>query len=103
LKAIAHAVARPIINFLRKPRIRYRYLPKLREVIFYDRKETMLHTCLEYVDLTNVKEDYVEFGVFRGRSMIAAYHLSRLFPNLSEMRFYGFDSFEDFHLSLKTR
>jgi O-methyltransferase len=96
LKAIARAVARPMISFLRKPNVRYAYLPKLREVISYDRKETMLHTCLEYVQGVNVTGDYVEFGVFKGRSMIAAYHLSRLFPGLSNMRFYGFDSFEGF-------
>jgi O-methyltransferase len=94
LNAIARVIARQTINFLRKPSVRYKYLPKLRDVISYDRKETMLHTCLEYVDSAAVKGDYVEFGTWQGRSIIAAYHLSRLFPSLSEMSFYGFDSFE---------
>jgi O-methyltransferase len=94
LNFIARFVAVRLINFLRRPRVRYRYLPKLRDVISYDRKETMLHTCLEYAAVGNVRGDYLEFGVWQGRSMIAAYHLSQLFPELSSMRFYGFDSFE---------
>jgi O-methyltransferase len=94
LNAIARFVAPRIINFLRKPSVRYRYLPKLTDVISYDRKEMMLHTCFEYASLGEVKGDYVEFGIWQGRSMIAAYHLSRRFRELSNMRFYGFDSFE---------
>jgi O-methyltransferase len=77
-----------------KAPIRYRYLPRLHELTTYNRKEEILSTCLEYAHLAEVKGDYLEFGMWKGGSMIAAYHLSKRFGSLSDMRFYGFDSFE---------
>jgi O-methyltransferase len=94
LNVIARRIARAITNFLSKPAVRYAYLPRLNEMISYNRKEAMLHTCFGYVDLAEVKGDYVEFGMWKGGSMIAAYHLSGRFPGLQDMRFYGFDSFQ---------
>lgn len=83
-----------MVNGLTAPQVRYKYLPRLHDVISYNRKEQILHTCLEYVHLASVKGDYLEFGMWKGGSMIAAYHLSQCFPALSNMTFYGFDSFE---------
>jgi O-methyltransferase len=87
-------IARPIVNYLTKPASRYKYLPRFHELIDYSRKEAMLGTCLEYVHLAEVKGDYLEFGMWKGGSMIAAFHLSKRLGSLSDMKFYGFDSFQ---------
>lgn len=87
-------IGRPIINYLTKPKVRYRYLPKFQELMQYSRKEAMLSTCLEYAHLAEVRGDYLEFGMWKGGSMIAAYHFSKRFGSMSDMRFFGFDSFE---------
>jgi O-methyltransferase len=94
IASVSSLLLRPVFEFLLKPNIRYRYLPKLHELITYSRKEEMLHTCLEYVSLAEIQGDYLEFGVWKGRSLISAYHLSRRFDGLSQMRFFGFDSFK---------
>ena len=83
-----------ILGYLKKPSVRYRYLPKLHEITHYTRKEEILRTCLEYLHLADVKGDYLEFGMWKGGSMIAAYHLSKHFASHGDMRFYGFDSFQ---------
>jgi len=93
LRTILQLVAGPIIRFLMKPTVRYRYLPRLQELLQCSRKEAMLATCLEYAECAEVRGDYLEFGMWKGGSMIAAYHLSRRSGSLSGMRFYGFDSF----------
>jgi O-methyltransferase len=90
LSHLAHRLTR----YLLRPAVRYKYLPELYQLISYNRKEQILYTCLEYAALAEVKGDYLEFGMWKGGSMIAAYHLSRQLPGLSDMRFYGFDSFE---------
>jgi hypothetical protein len=82
------------VNYLKRPQVRYSYLPALLDLTAYNRKEQILYTCLEYADLAVVKGDYLEFGVWKGGSITAAYHLSRCFQSLSQMRFYGFDSFQ---------
>jgi O-methyltransferase len=79
---------------MKNPVFRYRYLPKLQELTTFNRKEEMLYTCLEYAHLAEVKGDYLEFGMWKGGSMIAAYHLAKRFDSLRDMRFYGFDSFQ---------
>lgn len=94
MNGVVHLLARRTIDFLLKPKIRYKYLPRVDEVISFNRKERMLWTCFEYAAMTGVEGDYFEFGVWKGGSLIAAYHISRQFEGLSQMRFYGFDSFE---------
>ena len=94
MRTILQLIARPIIKFLMKPTVRYRYLPRVQELLQCSRKEAMLATCLEYAEWAEVRGDYLEFGMWKGGSMIAAYHLSRRSGSLSGMRFYGFDSFE---------
>lgn len=55
----------------------------------------MLEMALSYVRDEKVKGDYFEFGVARGLTFIAAYHLNRkLKADIS--KFYDFDSFEGF-------
>ena len=86
-------VALRMIQYLLRPRVRYKYLPQIHELISYNRKEEIIRTSLEYTALTEIKGDYLEFGMWKGGSMIAAYHLSKRISALSDMRFYGFDSF----------
>ena len=53
--------------------------------------------CMEYLDWLAVrreKGDFWEFGVAYGQFIINAYHISKHYRNLSDMRFFGFDSFE---------
>ena len=83
-----------VCSFLLAPAIRYRYLPRLNELISYDRKEAMLDACFHYLDITCVKGDYAEFGLWKGRNLVRAYHLSQRWGTLNDMRFIGFDSFE---------
>jgi O-methyltransferase len=82
------------MDFLMRPTIRYRYLLRLRPLIAFDRKEEVLSTCLEYVATAGVHGDYLEFGLWKGANLIRAYYLAQQFKTLSDMRFFGFDSFE---------
>lgn len=94
MNGVVHRVADRVIDFLLKPKIRYKYLPRVDEALSFNRKERMLWTCFEYAAMANVHGDYLEFGLWKGGSLIAAYHISQRFEGLSQMRFYGFDSFE---------
>ena len=54
----------------------------------------MLRTCFQYAAMAGLKGQYLEFGLWKGANLIRAYHLSKGFSELADMRFYGFDSFE---------
>ena len=69
-------------------------MPLLKQYFSYDRREEILTTCLGFADFNRVTGDYLEFGVWKGGSLIAAYHLAKKHERLRSMRFYGFDSFE---------
>ncbi len=60
--------------------------------------ETAFKHVLEFAAHTESGGDYLEFGVWKGRSFARMYHLSRYLqksrPALASMRFYAFDSFE---------
>ena len=43
---------------------------------------------------SNLRGDYFEFGLYRGASFSAAQRLARRYHLASEMRFFGFDSFQ---------
>jgi hypothetical protein len=62
LSRLLKFIGRPIIKYLNKPAVRHKYLPKIQELVQYNRKEAMLSACLEYVHWTEVKGDYLEFG-----------------------------------------
>jgi len=91
--SILAKIIRPVYRFLLKPSVRYKYLPKLRALTAYVDKEEMLDTCFQYLDVTGVKGDYLEFGLWKGANLVRAYHLSRRYSGLSMMHFHGFDSF----------
>src|SRR3989344_87328 len=82
------------LNMLMRSRIRYRILPLFNQYFLYNRKEEVLNYCFGFLNFAEHKGDYLEFGVWKGGSLNAAYHLSKKFKNLKSMRFYAFDSFE---------
>jgi len=52
----------------------------------------MLGEALSFVCGSGLAGDYLEFGVYRGKTFTAAYHLAQT-KHLDRMRFYAFDSF----------
>jgi O-methyltransferase len=65
---------------------------KLRKIFSYTPREEFIREAMEYVAVTGLEGDYLEFGVFRGSTFVPAYHFAQR-NNLKGMRFYGFDSF----------
>lgn len=55
-------------------------------------QEAILADAMAYVAGSGIGGDYLEFGVYQGASLAAAYHAARR-NRLDGMRFYGFDSF----------
>lgn len=66
---------------------------KLRKLFIYTPREEFIKNAMEYVAISGLKGDYLEFGVFQGNTFVPAYHFAQR-NNLKAMRFYGFDSFE---------
>lgn len=60
--------------------------------------EVMMKEAFEFASHSNVGGDYLEFGVWKGRSFMRAFHTWKYVllnnRNLSAMNFYAFDSFE---------
>jgi O-methyltransferase len=80
-------------TFLRRT-IRYsRFFMDLQATLSLHPQEQMLHDIMEYLASTSFEGDYLEFGVYEGWSLIAAYKFSRLF-RLEGMNFIAFDSFQ---------
>src|SRR5438105_14023665 len=65
----------------------------LRTIFIYTPREEFIKEAMEYIAATRLGGDYLEFGVFKGRTFVPAYHFAQR-NNLKGMRFYGFDSFE---------
>jgi hypothetical protein len=93
LKSILRLVPDPIHQALRKPSFRYSsHFMALQNLLAYNPRETMLKTALDFVAYSAMEGDYLEFGVFRGDTFSAAFHLAQT-AGLGAMRFYAFDSF----------
>lgn len=56
-------------------------------------QEEALHKAMDLLTLTGTGGDYLEFGSYRGDSLIAAIRIARR-AMLRPMRFFAFDSFE---------
>lgn len=56
-------------------------------------REIALEQAMNFIKSCHLKGDYMEFGVFQGRTFSAACHLARE-RALKEMQFWAFDSFE---------
>lgn len=85
-------IVRPVQFLISLPRIRYSLIGGIYNNA-YDPREKMLNFAMRYVRVSGLKGDYFEFGVYRGDTMIAAYHIAQR-DHLGGMQFYAFDSFE---------
>lgn len=87
----------PIQSFtqmLNKPANRY-YSPLFKNFrLAYQQThvEELLDGIMYHIKACQMSGDYLEFGVFTGRSFSAAYHMARSYG--IPMRFFAFDSFE---------
>jgi O-methyltransferase len=70
---------------------RYSFLRGIRRNIWSPREE-MLETAMKYAAASKLEGDYFEFGVFGGKTLGAAYHISRTY--LPHIQFVAFDSFQ---------
>jgi len=61
-------------------------------ILSKDTRKPYLEEIFAVVVDSDVQGDYLEFGVFRGRSFILATQLARKY-NMNRMRFFAFDSF----------
>ena len=79
-----------------KPAIRYKLI--FPGIFKTHPDEEMLKMAMEYAAHNRLNGDYLEFGVWKGRSFIRAYNIWKyLFADrgeLKSMKFYAFDSFE---------
>jgi len=85
-----------IKNFLLTPKIRYKLI--FPGVFCAHPDEEILKKSFEFIAHNKIEGDYLEFGVWKGRSFIRAHNIWKyLFEKrgeLKSMRFYAFDSFE---------
>lgn len=87
-------VLKRLQSFLKDPPIRYsRMFAGLRNTFDYSAREQMLRTALEFAEWSRLEGDYLEFGVWQGRTFAAAYYFAARY-GLDSMRFYAFDSFQ---------
>ena len=65
----------------------------LRRTFFiYETREFVMRYIMSWANFRGLQGDYMEFGVFEGKSFVQAFHFAR-FQRLSRMHFYAFDSF----------
>src|SRR6478736_8145331 len=50
---------------------------KLRKFLIYTPREEFVKEAMEYIAITRLEGDYLEFGVFRGHTFVAAYHFAQ--------------------------
>ncbi|PYS51293.1 MAG: methyltransferase [Acidobacteria bacterium] len=62
------------------------------EQFFLYENARMIETAFGFIHNNEIKGDYVEFGVFRGRTFVEACNAARRYGT-KEMRFFAFDSF----------
>ncbi len=67
----------------------------LSELIKFDERENFLEMVMDYARSSRLSGDYLEFGVFQGHTFISSFHFANSQgKNLSNMRFFAFDSFQ---------
>ncbi len=85
-----------IKNFLLTPKIRYKLI--FPGVFGAHPDEEILKQAFEFIAHNKIEGDYLEFGVWKGRSFSRAYNIRKhLFSGKGELKpikFYAFDSFE---------
>lgn len=78
------------------PRIRYsNFFQNITKSFSYNGREDIINKAMEFVGNSYVKGDYLEFGVYIGKTFVPAYYLAQKHLH-KNMKFYAFDSFEGF-------
>ncbi len=97
---MAKTVKQRIVNFfidiLNKPSIRYGFILPLGDILRKNSDEEILEKAMKFAAHVGTGGDYLEFGVWKGRSFARAYHMRRYVKDkkLNGMKFYAFDSFQ---------
>ncbi|MBI3825231.1 MAG: class I SAM-dependent methyltransferase [Candidatus Rokubacteria bacterium] len=74
--------------------LRYsKYFLAAQGVFSYWPNEEMLKIAMKFAAVSKLEGDYLEFGVYEGANVVAAWHLAR-HHGLHGMRLYAFDSFQ---------
>lgn len=99
MKKIIKKIAENLYGYWMYLPLRYSYyFQGIRSFFSYLPHEQIIKSSIEFSGFEELGGDYLEFGVFRGESFIAAYHFAQakkhLYPTLEKMRFYAFDSFQ---------
>ncbi len=68
--------------------------PMLINTFNYKSNEEILSKVVNLVHSYRLGGDYLEFGVDKGQSFIAALNVCNYYPDLKSMNFYAFDSFQ---------
>jgi O-methyltransferase len=89
MKPLHRLVTGPLYKILSLPSFRYSYFF---DVFAYTARENMMKIAMEFATHSKLNGDYLEFGVNKGESFIAAFHFARR-SGLNAMNFYAFDSF----------
>lgn len=61
--------------------------------IFNDKRKSDFRKVFSHIKMNNIKGDYFEFGVYRGKSFVMAMKIAES-KSMQMMDFYAFDSFE---------
>lgn len=94
MKKVVKSALRPVYDLLYRPRVRYSgAFYAAQSALNFLPYEHLTKTVMEFIAYSNLKGDYLEFGVYEGAHFTAAFHFARL-NNLRDMRFYAFDSFQ---------
>lgn len=88
-KKILKFILKPLKSILLNPKVRYANDFKGLEL---NPREKMLKLAMQYAVASKLDGDYLEFGVYKGDTFSAAYHLAQ-FNGPKNMRFLAFDSF----------
>lgn len=97
---MARTIRQRIVNFfidvLNKPSVRYRFVLPISDVFRKNPDEEILEKAMKFASHVGLGGDYLEFGVWKGRSFARAYQMRKYVkePKLKEMKFYAFDSFQ---------
>ena len=99
LNVIKTKCAALIASWSAVPSLRYKILLPLQRLVSMDADEEMLMRAFSFAGHNSPDGDYLEFGVWKGRSFVKAFHMLDTFirgkkGQLKNMRFFAFDSFE---------
>jgi len=93
---IKSSLANSFAGLVTRPSFRYKVIWPLTHLLNKNPDEEILEKAMRFAAHAGIKGDYLEFGVWKGRSFVKAFHLRNLFMDekLEQMKFYAFDSFQ---------